>query len=32
MLGKLEENGLIVKDGLGRWSMYRLSEKYATKI
>jgi len=24
---KLEEKGLIVKEGLGRWSIYRLSEK-----
>jgi ATP-dependent DNA helicase RecG len=24
---KLEEDGLIIKDGLGRWSVYKLSEK-----
>ena len=28
---KLEEDGLIVKDGLGRWSIYKLSEKIDNK-
>ena len=28
---KLEENGLIVKDGIGRWSIYKLSEKMDDK-